>query len=351
MKPSQRTAVRSYPSAAAFASRRRDGLSPVDGRLRVEVHTPRSPTAGLRHDVRQGLLAPQKTLPPKYFYDDHGAQLFDAICDLPEYYLTRTEQALLDRVADEIVALSQPGDVVELGSGAARKTRIVLDALTRNGRTLTYMPMDVSEGMLRRAARALLRDYPRLRVHAVVADYEGDWTLPPRTQRRLVLFLGSTIGNFTPAATATFLATLRGQLAVGDHFLLGVDLVKPVAVLEAAYNDRQGLTAAFNRNILRVINRELAADFALEGFEHLAFFNRTLSQIEMHLRARQGHEVTLDALGLRVTFTAGETIHTEISRKFTRDEAEDMLAAGGFELVRWYTPANNYFALALAGAR
>jgi L-histidine Nalpha-methyltransferase len=351
MKTNRPTAARAYPTPGSFTDQSRRGSLPVDGRLRVDVHPTLSPAAGLRHDVRQGLLAPQKTLPPKYFYDDHGARLFDAICDLPEYYLTRTEQALLHQVVNEIVALARPAAVIELGSGAARKTRTILDALTRNGGALTYMPTDVSEGMLRRAARALLRDYPRLRVHAVVADYEQAWKLPPRLERRLILFLGSTIGNFTPPATATFLAKVRRQLAAGDHFLLGVDLVKPVTVLEAAYNDRQGLTAEFNRNVLRVINRQLDADFAPERFAHVAFFNPAASQIEMHLRAREAHTVTLGALGLRVTFSDGETIHTEISRKFSRDEVEAMLATAGFDMARWYTPANNYFGLALARAR
>jgi len=319
--------------------------------LQIDVHTTLSPTAGLPHDVRHGLLAAQKTLPPKYFYDDRGAQLFDAICDLPEYYLTRTEQGLLQRVAAEIVALTQPSDVVELGSGAARKTRIVLDALNHNGHELTYLPMDVSEGMLRRAARALLRDYPQLRVHAVVADYERDWTLPPSARRRLALFLGSTIGNFTPAATAAFLAKVRRELAGGDHFLLGVDMVKPTAIIEAAYNDSQGLTAEFNRNILRVINHHLDADFDPERFTHVAFFNHAQSQIEMHLQACEAHHVTIRGLRERIAFAAGETIHTEISRKFTREAVEAMLGTAGFEMVRWYTPANNYFGLALARAQ
>jgi len=350
MKTSRPSAARSYSTPPAFASHQRRGPLAVDGRLQVEVPATHAPADRLPDDVHRGLLAPQKALPPKYFYDDHGARLFDAICDLPEYYLTRTEQSLLQHVVDEIVALTRPSDVIELGSGAARKTRIVLDALTRGGRELTYVPMDVSEGMLRRAAHALLRDYPRLRVHAVVADYERDWQLPHSARRRLALFLGSTIGNFPPAATATFLAKVRRQLAPGDHFLLGVDLVKPVAVLEAAYNDRQGLTAEFNRNILRVINRHLEADFELERFTHVAFFNPAASQIEMHLQAREAHEVHLGTLGVRVPFGAGETIHTEISRKFTRADVEAMLSAADFEMARWYTPANNYFGLALARA-
>ena len=332
-----------------------DRLPPraVDGaRVRIDVHRRPSHDGALAHDVRIGLLAPHKTLPPKYFYDDRGARLFDAICDLPEYYLTRTEQALLEDVVDDIVAVATPRAVVEFGSGASRKTRVVLDALARSrttrSRTMCYVPMDVSEGMLRRSAARLVREYPRLRVHAVVGDYEHDLGRLPHAAQRLVMFLGSTIGNFTPAATARFLADVRRQLSRGDYFLVGLDLVKSVEILEAAYNDGAGLTAEFNRNMLRVINRHLDADFDVESFEHVAFFNRAQSQIEMHLRARTAHTVAIRRLDLRVPFGAGETIHTEISRKFTCAEAESMLHAAGFQLSRWYAPPNNYFGLALA---
>lgn len=319
-----------------------------DRRFRIEVHFDESLALSLANDVRRGLLAPQKALPPKYFYDDRGAQLFDAICDLPEYYLTRAEQALLDAVGDEIVSLARPTDLFEFGSGASRKTRTLLDAMARAGCDLRYVPMDVSQGMLRRAAQALLRDYPRLCVHAVVGDYESDLGRIPPGGRRLVLFLGSTIGNFTPEETLRFLTNVRRQLSRGDHLLLGVDLVKSVAVLEAAYNDRAGVTAAFNRNILRVLNQRLGADFDLERFAHVAFFNAEQSQIEMHLRAREAHTVSIRKLQLSVAFSAGETIHTEISRKFTPDEARSMLTATGFEQVRWYTPADKSFGVSLA---
>ena len=310
----------------------------------------RAPDAALAHDVRRGLLAPQKMLPPKYFYDDRGAQLFEAICDLPEYYLTRTEQRLLEDSADEIVALTDPEEVVEFGSGASRKTRIVLDALQRSGRPLRYVPIDVSEGMLRSTALALLHEYPRLTIHAIVGDYEQDLHGLPPGHRRLVLFLGSTIGNFTAAETARFLARLRAQLTAGDYLLLGVDLVKAQPVLEAAYNDRAGVTAAFNRNVLHVINRKLGGEFEPESFEHVAFFNAEQSQVEMHLRARTSHTISIRRLGLAVPFAAGETIHTEISRKFTAATVEATLYDAGFSLTRWYTPPNNYFGLALARA-
>jgi L-histidine N-alpha-methyltransferase len=321
-----------------------------EGRLRVDVYRRSTGSAELADDVRRGLLAPQKTLPPKYFYDERGSQLFDAICDLPEYYLSRTGQALLERAADDIVRITRPAVVVELGSGTARKTRTLLDALERAGRDVCYMPMDVSEATLRSAASALLAAYPRLRVHAMVGDYERDLHRLPAGERRLVLFLGSTIGNLTPAATAQFLAALRRQMTDGEHFLLGIDLVKPRAVLEAAYNDGAGVTAEFNRNVLRVINRELGADFNPSRFEHVAFFNPERSQIEMHLRARSAHQVAIRRLPLTVRLAAGETIHTEISRKFTRHEVEAALVATAFAPVEWYTPHNEYFALALARA-
>lgn len=352
MKSSAATVTCSTPEPQGDTRTPRDTRSKTQqhDRLCVDVYRSGSAYTGLANDVRAGLSAPQKMLPPKYFYDDHGAQLFDAICDLPEYYLTRTEQALLAEIVDDMVSLTHPAEVVEFGSGASRKTRIVLDALTRNGRDSRYIPIDVSEAMLRRTALALLHDYPRLRIHALVADYEQDLERIPVARDRLVLFLGSTIGNFTPEATAGFLDRLRGRLLPGAHFALGVDLVKPTRVLEAAYNDRAGLTAEFNRNVLRVINRQLDADFEPARFEHVAFFNRQQSQIEMHLRARTAHMVSIRTLGMTVEFAAGETIHTEVSRKFTPPEVETALTGAGFELRRWYAPSNGAFGLALARA-
>jgi L-histidine N-alpha-methyltransferase len=338
------------PFAGSDVTHGRERLAASSGRLRIDVCRRSAGSAELAEDVRRGLLAPQKTLPPNYFYDDRGSELFDAICDLPEYYLTRTGQALLERVAAPIVRAARPSVLVEFGSGTSRTTRTLLNALARARRDVCYVPMDVSEGMLRRAALALLREYPSLRIHGIVGDYERDLHRLPPGRQRLVLFLGSTIGNLTRTATAEFLRALRRQLGCGDHFLLGIDLVKPVEILEAAYNDRAGVTAEFNRNILRVINRDLDAAFDLDQFEHVAFFNREQSQIEMHLRARVAHHVTIRGLQQRIAFAAGETVLTEISRKFTREEVEAMLTGAGFELTRWYTPASNAFALALARA-
>jgi L-histidine N-alpha-methyltransferase len=319
-------------------------------RFRIDVVRRESAYATLAEDVRAGLSQAQKTIPTKYLYDDRGSRLFDAICDLPEYYPTRTEQALLERIADQVVERIRPKDVVELGSGTARKTRVLLSALQRAGLEVRYVPMDVNEWMLRGTAAALLREYDNLSVHGVIGDYSRDLDRIPPADNRLVLFLGSTIGNLTPAATAEFLGRVRAQLNNGDHLLLGVDLVKAVDILEAAYNDSAGVTAEFSRNILAVLNRELAADFDLNRFLHVAYYNPAASQIEIFLEAEEAQTVSFGRLGLSVSFTRGERVHTDISRKFTRKDISEALEAAGFQLERWYTPANGYFGLALARA-
>lgn len=302
----------------------------------------------LAEDVRAGFRLRQKRLPAKYFYDERGSRLFEEICDLPEYYLTRTEQRLLDEFSSEIIAESVPTDLVELGSGAAKKTRALLDAAERTGVPLRYVPFDVCEPALRESAERLLADYPWLSVHALVGDYERDLERMPGGARRLVAFLGSTMGNFSHAEAAAFLARLGGLLHEGEHLLLGADLAKPVAQLEAAYNDTAGVTAEFNRNLLRVLNRELRANFDLDEFEHVAFFNPADSQIEMHLRSKRRQRVSIGDLGLVVNFSAGETIHTEVSRKFTIDELERLTAEAGFVIRRCYTPEDESFGLVLA---
>jgi L-histidine N-alpha-methyltransferase len=319
-----------------------------DRLLRIERRLSDDRRDQLLRDVRSGLSAARRSLPPKYFYDDLGSRLYDAICDLPEYYPTRTEYALLLRIAAEVVERCRPSHLVELGSGASRKTRVLLDALVAARKNACYVPVDVSEGMLRRSATALRRRYRSLRVHAIVGDYDRHLGHFPPAERRLVAFLGSTIGNFDPAQASVFLRSLARSMDAGDFLLLGLDLVKPVAVLEAAYNDSAGVTAEFNRNVLRGLNRELGADFDLALFEHVSFFDVATEQIEMHLRARRDHRVLLPALGMEVDFAAGETIRTEISRKFRSDTATNMLASAGFRLEHWYTSPDGYFALALA---
>lgn len=319
-----------------------------DGRLTVEVFYRPSQGKSLARDVRLGLSARQKALPPKYFYDDRGSRLFDRICDTPEYYPTRTELALLDRIADTLIDAARPTDLVELGSGAARKTRRLLDAMGRSGRPGRYVPFDVSESMLVDSSRQLLHDYPWLTIHGVVGDYEEHLDRIPRGERRLILFIGSTLGNFAPNEAVRFLSRIREQMKENDRLLLGTDLVKNRAVLDAAYNDAQGLTAAFNKNVLSVINRELHADFEPDSFEHVAFFEPEKNQVEMYLRSRRRQEVHIRALDMSVHFEEGETIHTEVSRKFTRASLSRTLERAGLQLSEWYTPENEYFALSLS---
>jgi L-histidine N-alpha-methyltransferase len=329
-------------------------------RLRVDVHVRPGQLATLPRDVRDGLTHAPRRLPPKHFYDAHGSELFDAICDLPEYYPTRTEQRLLDRIVDDVLATAAPDVLVELGSGAARKTRTLLEAMLRRGAT-RYVPIDVSEAMLRKSADVLLADYEQLAIHGLVADYDRLDALP-EGGRRLVAFLGSTIGNFERERGTRFLRNLRAALTADDHLLLGLDLVKDVATLEAAYDDAAGVTAAFNRNVLTVINRELRADFDVAAFRHVAFFDRERARVEMHLESTCAQRVRVEALDLTLDFAAGERIHTEISGKHTRAGAEAMLHEAGFELVRWDeegpvdgdpawrdgAPFEPWFALALA---
>lgn len=307
--------------------------------------------SALAHDARIGLTASPKHLPPKYFYDDLGSRLFDAICDTPEYYQTRTEQALLEGVVDDIVGAVRPTDVVELGSGAARKTRTVLDAIARNGESARYVPLDVSESMLRRSAASLLADYEWLTVHGVVGDYDRHLECIPPGDRRLYMFLGSTIGNFTEIEAVRFLSTLGRGMEPGDRLLLGVDLVKEKSLLDAAYNDAAGITARFNKNVLAVLDRELDATFDLEAFEHRAFFDADKSRVEMHLVSLSPQQVEVRKLGLPIAFERGETILTEISRKFSRASTTRLLEAAGLRLEAWYTPENDWFGLAVAQRR
>ena len=339
MKPARRAGLYPRPKRAR---------STPDQSLSVERLLGEDHRAPLALDVRGGLTRQPKRLPPKYFYDDRGSRLFEAICQLPEYYLTRTEHALLAEIADAVIATAAPRQLVELGSGASRKTRLLLDALTRVDPAATYVPIDVSESTLRQSAASLHAAYPGLHVHAIVADYDRGVPALAAHGPNLVAFLGSTIGNFVPPDDVHFLRAVARQLAPGDHLLLGVDLVKAVGRLHAAYNDAAGVTAEFNRNVLRVLNRELRADFDPARFEHVAFYDAERAQVEMHLRARAAHTVRIAALDLTVGFAADETIHTESSRKFTHATAAALLTAAGFRLARWYTSPDAAFALALA---
>ncbi|HEX5853384.1 MAG TPA: L-histidine N(alpha)-methyltransferase [Solirubrobacteraceae bacterium] len=321
----------------------------AEAAIRIDSHLDGASERSLAEDVLDGLTRPFKELPPKHFYDARGAELFDQICELPEYYPTRAERAILERSSAEIAALTGAVELVELGSGTAAKTRVLLDALHSAGTLERYVPMDVTEGMVRDCADELTDEYPGLRVHGVIGDFERHLHhVPPRIGPRIVAFLGGTIGNFPPGSRRRVLREIARLLGPGDHLLMGTDLVKDPLVLEAAYDDAQGVTAEFNRNVLRVLNRELRADFDPEDFEHVALFDRENEWIEMRLRARREHTTMVQELDLSVHFDAGEELRTEISAKFTPARLESDLGAAGLELVRWLTDPEEQFALTLS---
>jgi L-histidine N-alpha-methyltransferase len=316
---------------------------------RVDVHlTADDLRAALRLDADTGLRATPKDIPPKWFYDTRGSQLFDDITRLPEYYPTRCERSILEAHANDIAKVTGADTLVELGSGTSEKTRILLDALRDAGTITRFVPFDVSEQTLREAAAAVTHDYPTVSVHAVVGDFEHHLASIPGGGRRLVAFLGGTIGNLEPLRRAEFLREIADGLGRGDYLLLGLDLVKDIDRLEAAYDDNQGVTAAFNKNVLAVMNRELDADFDADRFEHVAVYEKDHAQIEMRLRAVDTHTVQVRALALTVPFTAGEEMRTEVSAKFTRERVVDELDAAGLALARWWTDPDGDFALVLA---
>ena len=312
--------------------------------MRVDVHLgPSDTAAALRADVATGLGARPRWLPPKWFYDERGGRLFDDITRLPEYYPTRAETEILTERAAEVAAATGATHLVELGSGTSTKTRLLLDALP----VRRFSPFDVDEAMLRAAGPAIEDGYPGLEVHAVVGDFQQHLGTIPGGGGRLVAFLGSTIGNLAPPERAKLLADLAATLQRDEWLLLGTDLVKDEATLEAAYDDAQGVTADFNRNVLRVLNRQLAADFDVDAFRHRAVWMPEEEWIEMHLVAEGEQRVRIDGLDLDVTFADGEALRTEISAKFRRQGVEAELAACGFEVVRWWTDAAGRFALSL----
>ena len=304
----------------------------------------------LANDVLDGLTRPFKEIPPKHFYDARGSELFERICELPEYYPTRAERAILLARADGIVRRTRAGELVELGSGSAEKARILLGAMARAGTLRRYVPLDVSETALEAAAEELVEEFDELEVRGVIGDFErhlGNVPEPGGTPR-IVALLGGTIGNFLPGTRRRMLRDIGKLLGPHDRLLLGTDLVKDPSVIEAAYDDAEGVTAEFNRNVLRVINRELDADFSPEAFDHVAFFDRKHEWVEMRLRSRRPCTVLVGDLGLRVDFAAGEELRTEISAKFTRARVEADFHAAGLELDAWYTDPDELFALSLA---
>ena len=325
------------------------GTAETEGALTLHNALDADESRTLAEDVREGLTRSFKELPPKHLYDTRGAELFEQICELPEYYPTRTERAILERVADELIAQTGASELVELGSGSATKTRLLLDAMAAAGTLESFTAVDVTESFVRESAAELIAEYPGLRVHGLIGDFERHLDrLPAASGPRLLAFLGGTIGNFAPANRRRFLRTVCGLLGPDDHLLLGTDLVKDRAILEAAYDDSAGVTAEFNRNILYVLNRELGANFDPAGFQHIARFDAENEWIEMRLRAREAQEVELTALGLTVSFDAGEEMRTEISAKFTYERVAAELAAAGLALAAWHTDPNDWFALSLA---
>jgi L-histidine Nalpha-methyltransferase len=325
--------------------------TPAPAGITVDVHlTPADLDAALRADVRDGLTRPpgQRELPPKWFYDDHGCDLFDQITRLPEYYPTETERGILAAEAPAIARRSGADTLVELGSGTSDKTRTLLDAFAAADQLARFIPFEVNESTVRAAASSLAVEYPGMAVHAVVGDFERHLGLIPQEGRRCVAFLGSTLGNFDPAERKAFLAELAENLRPGDSLLLGTDLVKDPARLVAAYDDARGVTAAFNRNVLTVVNRQLGADFAVDRYEHVAVFSTEDEWIEMRLRSTTDQTVRVEALGIEVAFAAGEELRTEISAKFRREGVEAELASAGLQLDRWMTDPRGDFALSLA---
>jgi L-histidine N-alpha-methyltransferase len=339
-------------------------MTTIENRLPVGYRA-----ASLRADALAGLTATPKSLPPKWFYDAQGSALFEKITELPEYYPTRAERSILRAVAAQVAALTGAASLVELGSGSSDKTRLLLSALRDAGTLRQYVPVDVSESALTLAGDALAAEYPGLAVHAVVADFEQYLGVPPAAGSpggqsgglgaraaggpagdgpRLVAFLGSTIGNMVPAEREVFLRRIRAQLGPGDSFLLGTDLVKDPAVLVAAYDDAAGVTAAFNKNVLAVLNAELGADFDLDAFEHVAVWDAGREWIEMRLRAASAQSVRVADLGLSVEFAGGEDMRTEVSAKFRAGGVRAELAAAGLAMRSWWTDEAGQFGLSLS---
>jgi L-histidine N-alpha-methyltransferase len=316
--------------------------------VRVDVHLRDGALASLADDVRSGLSSKPKEIPPKYFYDSRGSHLFEQITQLPEYYPTRVEQQILDRIGREIVETVEPEELVELGPGSARKTDALLNPMVEAGAGKTYVPVDVSDSAVRQIATRLAGAYETLAIHGVVGDFEQDLErLHHTSRRRLIVFLGGTLGNLDRDGRRDFLRRMRNLMGPHDRLLIGVDLVKEKDRLEAAYNDSAGITAEFNRNVLHVINAHLGADFDPDRFAHVAFYDEREQRIEMRLRAREAHAVIIQALSMEVRFERDEQIRTEISCKFTRGGLRREYAAAGLDLRSWYTDEEGLFALSL----
>jgi L-histidine N-alpha-methyltransferase len=318
--------------------------------IAIDVHLDADAAATMVRDVRAGLCAYPKELSPKYFYDERGSQLFERITELPEYYPTRAEREILSDGATEILtAAGRPTTLVELGSGSAAKTRHLLSAMRDGGGLDTYVPVDISEEITHQTAASLVDEYPGLEVHGLVCDFEAHLErIPAGDGARLIAFLGGTIGNLYPRQRQAFLERIAALFGPGDQLLLGTDLIKDAARLEAAYDDAAGVTAEFNKNVLEVLNRELGANFDLDAFEHVARYDGEAERMDIRLRSLADQQVRLEDLDLEVGFAAGEEMRTEISTKFTRERLESVYAGAGLELCGWFTDAAGDYALSLA---
>jgi L-histidine N-alpha-methyltransferase len=320
--------------------------------IAIDVHLDADAAATMAADVRAGLCAYPKELAPKYFYDERGSVLFEQITELLEYYPTRAEREILSERSAEILAVAgHPGTLVELGSGSAAKTRHLLNAMREAGSLDTYVPVDISEEITHQTAASLVDEYPGLAVRGLVCDFEQDLErIPDGGGARMIAFLGGTVGNLYPRPRHAFLGRIAALLGPADHLLLGTDLIKGRARLEAAYDDPAGVTAEFNKNVLEVLNRELGADFDLDAFEHVARYDAEAERMDIRLRSLADQDVRVDDLDLDVSFTVGEEMRTEISTKFTRARLESVYAGAGLQMCGWFTDAAGDYALSLARA-
>jgi L-histidine Nalpha-methyltransferase len=321
-------------------------------RIRIEVNLPPGgPLSGMAADVRAGLTSPFKELSPRYFYDERGSELFEQITQLEEYYPTRCEREILQTHASDIcAAANRPASLIELGSGSARKTQVLLDAMKQVGCLETYCPVDISEEITRDTAERIANEYQGINVRGLVCDFEFDLERVPVGGPRVIALLGGTVGNFVPHQRAGFLRRIANLLDADDRFLLGTDLVKDRETLEAAYNDSKGVTAEFNKNVLSVLNRELQADFDIGSFEHVARWDAENLWVDIRLRSTSNQVVNVPALDMLVPFGAGEEMRTEISTKFLRPGLEGIYAEAGLELTDWWTDSEGLYGLSLARA-
>ncbi len=314
----------------------------------IDIHLDVQDPNALHSEMRAALTSTPRSLPTKYLYDDRGSELFEQICELPEYYQTRTESKLLSVYADQLVSMTGAEELVELGSGAATKTRVLLDAMARAKQLRFYVPFDVSEGIVRRVARELVKEYEDLQIHGVVGDFLAHLEHIPEGGRRLVIFLGGTIGNLGRESALSFLSSIQKEMASGDFFLLGVQLETDIHRLETAYNDAQGVTAQFNKNILHVMQKLVGATMNPETFQHLALYNQIEHRIEMWLRSVKEQQIDVPGINLSFTLQKGEDILTEISTKYDRPRTETLLEQSGFQIVEWFTDPEHLMGLALA---